>query len=66
MTGENNTLLKILEPFPQSYLEEITNELYCETGKRFNERTIWRQMTNKLVYSLKVAIFHTRQPQIEE
>mmetsp|Transcript_17367 Transcript_17367/g.19342 ORF Transcript_17367/g.19342 Transcript_17367/m.19342 type:complete len:81 (-) Transcript_17367:564-806(-) len=65
LTTENSILLNILESSPQFYLEGIANKLYRKTGKRYNNTTMWRQMTNKLGYSLQLYIFLTRQAQVK-
>jgi len=66
-TDDDNKILgNIINTSPQLYWDEIANELFRQTGKRWNASSIWRHMTTKLEYSLQVAIFCAQQAQVHK
>jgi len=47
-------LRKILLKHPEYFLDEFVRDLYADTGVLFHPSTVWRVLTRRLGYSLKV------------
>ena len=57
---DNNILGNLIDSSLQLYLDEISNELFWQTGKRWDDTKICQHMTTKLGYFLQVIILCAR------